>query len=275
MTTSPPTDWRRPTPAVRLGRRSSLLLVITTIFGLVAFGWPLLIQQHGAQNTAHNGDAPWILMGFLPLLLAIVMAELSDGSMDAKAVALLGILAACFAALRVPSPGISGFEPEWFLLVLSARVFGRGFGFVLGAVGLLRFGPHYRGSGAMAPLPDAGGGLGRLWCRLPAPDARSKRTVAVGRLRGGLGPGLWPAHQLLVLALHRFDHDVLLPGGGGDHREPPPLHVLRPDDVLGLRPHPGGHLRHPDSRAGSTRAGSPASRVPSGRLRSDIQFTDP
>jgi energy-coupling factor transport system substrate-specific component len=59
---------------------------------------------------------------------------LSEGAIDAKAVALLGILAACFAALRVASPGINGFEPEWFLLILSARVFGKGFGFVLGAV---------------------------------------------------------------------------------------------------------------------------------------------
>jgi energy-coupling factor transport system substrate-specific component len=134
VTISVPTPRRRAVPAVRLHGRSSLLLLITTLFGLVAFGWPLLLHQHGGQNTAHNGDAPWVLMAFLPLLLAIVMAELSDGSMDAKAVALLGIMAACFAALRVPSPGIDGFEPEWFLLVLSARVFGRGFGFVLGAV---------------------------------------------------------------------------------------------------------------------------------------------
>jgi energy-coupling factor transport system substrate-specific component len=131
---SRPNQVRRPVPAVRLGKKSSLLLLITTLFGVVAFGWPLLIHQHGTQNSSHNGDAPWVLMGFIPLLLAIVMAELSDGSMDAKAVALLGIMAACFAALRVPSPGIDGFEPEWFLLVLSARVFGRGFGFVLGAV---------------------------------------------------------------------------------------------------------------------------------------------
>ncbi|MGP0032269.1 MAG: ECF transporter S component [Acidimicrobiales bacterium] len=136
MTASPAPPRRRPAPAIRLGRRSNLLLLITTVFGLVAFGWPLMIHQHGAPDSAHSSDAPWVLMGFIPLLLAIVMAELSDGSMDAKAVALLGILAACFAALRVPSPGINGFEPEWFLLVLSARVFGRGFGFVLGAVSM-------------------------------------------------------------------------------------------------------------------------------------------
>jgi energy-coupling factor transport system substrate-specific component len=121
-------------PAIRLGRRSSLLLLLTSAFGVVAFTWPLLIHRHAGQNTAHSGDAPWVFVALIPLLLAIVMAELSEGAIDAKAVALLGILAACFAALRVPSPGINGFEPEWFLLILAARVFGRGFGFVLGAV---------------------------------------------------------------------------------------------------------------------------------------------
>jgi energy-coupling factor transport system substrate-specific component len=125
---------RRLTPAIRFGSRSSFLLVLTTLFGVAAFGWPLFIHQAAGQNTAHSGDAPWVFVGLLPLLLAIVMAELSEGAIDAKAVALLGILAACFAALRVASPGINGFEPEWFLLILAARVFGRGFGFVLGAV---------------------------------------------------------------------------------------------------------------------------------------------
>ena len=81
-----------------------------------------MIHQAAGQNSAHGGDAPWIFVGLLPLVLAIVMAELSEGAIDAKAVALLGILAACFAALRVASPGINGFEPEWFLLVLAGRV---------------------------------------------------------------------------------------------------------------------------------------------------------
>ncbi len=130
----PATSSRRLTPAIRFGSRSSLLLLLTTLFGIAAFAWPLLIHQSSGPNSAHSGDAPWIFVGLIPLLLAIVMAELSEGAIDAKAVALLGILAACFAALRVPSPGINGFEPEWFLLILAARVFGRGFGFVLGAV---------------------------------------------------------------------------------------------------------------------------------------------
>ena len=125
MTVSVPrpaaTSPRRLTPAIRIGSRSSFLLLLTTVFGIAAFAWPLLIHQSSGPNRAHSGDAPWIFVGLVPLLLAIVMAELSEGAIDAKAVALLGILAACFAALRVPSPGINGFEPEWFLLILWPR----------------------------------------------------------------------------------------------------------------------------------------------------------
>lgn len=140
MTDSPvPTHRSVPVPhrpAIRLRRRSSVLLALTSAFGLVAFGWPLLIHRAAGPNAAHSGDAPWIFVALVPLLLGIVMAELSEGVIDAKAVALLGILAACFSALRIASPGIDGFEPEWFLLIVAARVFGRGFGFVFGAVAL-------------------------------------------------------------------------------------------------------------------------------------------
>ena len=121
---------QRRVPAIRLGHRSAFLLALTSVFGVVAFAWPLLIHQHAGADTAHGSDAPWIFVALVPLLIAIVMAELSEGGIDAKAIALLGILAACFSVLRIASPGIDGFEPEWFLLILAARVFGRGFGFV-------------------------------------------------------------------------------------------------------------------------------------------------
>jgi len=57
-----------PTPAIRVGSRSSLLLLLTTLFGVAAFGWPLLIHQAAGQNSAHSGDAPWVFVGLLPLV---------------------------------------------------------------------------------------------------------------------------------------------------------------------------------------------------------------
>jgi energy-coupling factor transport system substrate-specific component len=70
----------------------------------------------------------------LPLLAAVVLAELTAGGMDAKAVAMLGMLAAVGGALRALGPGTAGLEPSFAVIVLGGRVFGRGFGFVLGSV---------------------------------------------------------------------------------------------------------------------------------------------
>jgi energy-coupling factor transport system substrate-specific component len=119
---------------IRFGGRASVLVAVTSAVGIAAFGWPLLIHGESSANLAHSADAPWLFVAVLPLLLAVVLGELADGSFDAKAIALLGILAACGAALRIPSPGVAGFEPVFFLLIPSGRVLGRGFGFVLGAI---------------------------------------------------------------------------------------------------------------------------------------------
>jgi len=183
--------------AIRLGRRSSLLLALTSAFGVVAFTWPLLVHAHADVDTAHSGDAPWVFVALVPLLIAIVMAELSEGAIDAKAIALLGILAACFAALRIASPGIDGFEPEWFLLFLSARVFGRGFGFVLGAVAMFASALVTGGIGPWLPfqmLAAAWVGFG-AGCLPPASGRRERFLLAgygiVAALAYGLLTNFW------------------------------------------------------------------------------------
>lgn len=126
----------RAVDAVPLRGRSALLLALASALGLVGFGWPLLAGPDKARSelVSHAGDAPWLFVALLPLLLAVVLAELSDGALDAKAVALLGVLASVGAVMRLPSGGITGFEPLFFLMIPAGRVFGRGFGFVLGAL---------------------------------------------------------------------------------------------------------------------------------------------
>ena len=125
-----------PVHAIALRRRSAALLVVVSALGLLAYFWPLLLEPSKSANEhlAHAADAPWVFAALLPLLLGVVLAELSEGSLDAKAVAMLGVLAACGAMLRLPSGGATGFEPMFFLLIPSGRVLGRGFGFVLGAL---------------------------------------------------------------------------------------------------------------------------------------------
>src|SRR5690606_33912598 len=52
------------------------------------------------------------------------------------ALAMLGVLAALGAGLRPLGGGAGGLETVFFLLVLAGRVYGPGFGFVLGATTL-------------------------------------------------------------------------------------------------------------------------------------------
>ncbi|MGI8675379.1 MAG: ECF transporter S component, partial [Nocardioidaceae bacterium] len=134
MTTLRETPPQRLRPLVPVRTRAALTLAACSLMGLVAFCWPFFVTPGPALDTSHAADAPWLFALLLPLLAAVVVAELTSGGMDAKAVALLGVLAAVGAALRALGPGTAGIEPAFLVIVLGGRVFGRGFGFVLGAL---------------------------------------------------------------------------------------------------------------------------------------------
>ncbi len=162
--------------AIALRPRSSAALVLASAAGIVGFGWPFLAEA-GSTAGSQSGAAPGLFLVLLPLVVAVVVAELAEGAMDAKAVAMLGVLAAAGAALRAVSPGTGGFEPTLFLVVLSGRVFGAGFGFALGAVMILASALVTGGVGPWMPFQMVGlawvglvagllprvGGLGERW----------------------------------------------------------------------------------------------------------------
>ncbi|MEU0332910.1 ECF transporter S component [Streptomyces sp. NPDC006193] len=119
--------------AVRLGPRSLAALALTGAVGAVAFCWPFLAPPT-SRLSAHAQDAPWLFAGLLVLLVAVVAAAISESGLGPKAVAMLGVLAATGAALRPIGAGTAGIEPMFFLMVLSGRVLGPGFGYALGSV---------------------------------------------------------------------------------------------------------------------------------------------
>lgn len=134
MTDSAPASTPRARArAVRLGPKSVLALVLVSAVGVAAFGWPLLADATSGV-TAHAQDAPWLFAALLPLLVGVVAATIAESGLGAKAVAMLGVLAAVGAALRPLGAGTAGLEPMFFLMVLAGRVLGPGFGFVLGSV---------------------------------------------------------------------------------------------------------------------------------------------
>ncbi|MDT0435062.1 MULTISPECIES: ECF transporter S component [Streptomyces] len=125
---------RRSRPAViGLGPRAVVALLLVGAVGVAAFGWPFLAPPT-SRVAAHAQDAPWLFAGLLVLLVAVVAATISESGLGPKAVAMLGVLAATGAALRPIGAGTAGIEPMFFLMVLSGRVLGPGFGFTLGSL---------------------------------------------------------------------------------------------------------------------------------------------
>lgn len=187
-----------PQPVVAVRWRAGLALAATTAVGVVAFGWPFVAAP--GSGLAHGGDAPWLFVVLIALLAAVVVAELSGGGLDAKTVAVLGVLAATGGALRVLSAGTAGLEPMFFLVVVAGRVLGRGAGFVLGALAVLVGAFLTGGVGPWAPFQMvAAGWVGFGAGCLPALRGRSERLVLAGYgLLAGLAYGavmnlwFWP-----------------------------------------------------------------------------------
>jgi energy-coupling factor transport system substrate-specific component len=169
--------------AVPVRPRTAATLGLVTVLGMLAFGWPLLVDADA--SLANRADAPWLFVLLLPLVLAVVLAEIADGGMDAKAVAVLGVLASVGAALRPLGGGAAGFETVFFLLVLSGRVLGRGFGFVLGSVTLFASALLTAGVGPWLPFQMlAAGWVGFFAGCLPR--ARGWREIALLSAYGGV-----------------------------------------------------------------------------------------
>lgn len=228
---TPPRSPRGAAAAVRLRPRSALALVAATVVGVVAFGWPLLAHPSstGGAGLGHATDAPYLFVALLPLLLAVVLAEVAEGGLDAKAIAMLGVLAACGAALRPLGGGATGFQAMFVLLVPAGRVLGRGFGFVLGALTLLASALLTGGVGPWLPFQM----IGAAWIGFGAgclPRVRGRGEVvllaAYGALTGlvyGLLLNLWfwpfvhdlppaiayvPGGSLSTNLLHWLRHDL-------------------------------------------------------------------
>ena len=95
--------------------------------------------------------------------------------MDSKVLAMLGVLTAINVVMRGLSAGMAGIELVFFLLILGGRVFGPGFGFVLGCTSLFASALLTAGVGPWLPfqmLASAwiGMGAGLLPRRVRGPE---------------------------------------------------------------------------------------------------------
>ncbi len=133
---------------VPLSLRSAAVLTVASLGGLMMLLWPLLLRVPDDARI----DPPFLFLALLPVVIAVVLAELSEGGMDARVLAILGVLSAMNAVLRMLSAGTAGVELVFFLLILGGRVFGAGFGFVLGVTSLFASALMTAGVGPWLPF---------------------------------------------------------------------------------------------------------------------------
>ncbi len=137
------TDSRRSPSTVGhwLSAISYLPVIAASLVGLVAFLWPFWspVTQGVADASAHSQDAPLVTALVVGLCVLVAVADRAQ-MLNSKSVALLGVLCALNAALRLvsnffPMPG--GFSLVFVLIILVGYVFGARIGFLMGTFSLL------------------------------------------------------------------------------------------------------------------------------------------
>ena len=89
-----------------------MVLSVASVAGLMMLCWPLLLRVTPESRV----DPPFLFLALLPVVIAVVLAELSEGGLDPRVLAILGVLSAVNAILRGVSAGTGGVE----LVVLPA-----------------------------------------------------------------------------------------------------------------------------------------------------------
>jgi energy-coupling factor transport system substrate-specific component len=181
-----------PVAAVRLRPRATLAIGLASLLGLVAFWWPFVV----APGTFASTRTPPVIFGaLLVLVLAVVFAEVAEGGIDAKAIAMLGVLSAVNAALRPLGAGTAGIETVFFVLVLAGRVFGPGFGFALGCTSLFASALLTGGVGPWMPYQMFGCAWVGMFAGLLPRRARGKLEIA---MLAGYGAAAGYAYGFMV-----------------------------------------------------------------------------
>ncbi|MFT3887462.1 MAG: ECF transporter S component [Arachnia sp.] len=111
------------------------MLVLAVMLSVLAFCWPLVVAPSATLDG--NALSPFVFALLLPLVIGIVVSQLSQGTIEPKTLAMLGVLSALGALARPLGAGTAGIEFVFIPLILGGRVFGPAFGFLLGATTLL------------------------------------------------------------------------------------------------------------------------------------------
>ncbi len=164
---------------MRFRPAAAAALALTTVVGLAAYLWPFFAAP--GFSTSYGQDAPWLFASLLGLMAFVVLAEVTANGLDAKTVAVLGVLAAAGGSLRVLSAGTAGLEPIFVIFVLGGRVLGRSMGFLMGSLAMLAGAFLTAGVGPWLPFQMLGAGWVALGAAmLPRATGRVELAMLAG-----------------------------------------------------------------------------------------------
>ncbi len=155
--------------------RPTLVYTLVSLVGAAAFLYPFWLPAEALPASSHSGDAPLVAAVVGALAVVAVLLEVQRGTMNGATIALLGVLAASSALLRLLDlPG--GGSGMFFLIILAGVAFGPRFGLLLGLSSMALSAVLTGGVGPWLPfqmlaagwMGGSSGWLGRLTGRLPA-----------------------------------------------------------------------------------------------------------
>ncbi|MEA3375717.1 MAG: ECF transporter S component [Chloroflexota bacterium] len=118
------------------------IYALSAAIGILAFVYPFFapLASQAAGTYAHGQNAPLLTAALVALSVVALLVELQGHAINAKTVAMLGVLVAVTSVLRFlevafPMPG--GFSPVFAPIIISGYVFGGRFGYLMGTFTLL------------------------------------------------------------------------------------------------------------------------------------------
>ena len=159
---------------VRFSPLGTAVLTLASLISAAGFLWPFFYSGQSLPRTQ------LFFWAALTVAFFLVIIQISNSALDAKSVALLGVLSALIAALRPLGAGAVGIEPMWFILILSARVFGPSFGFILGLTSMFVSALLTGGVGPwLGYQVFAAAWIGMAAGMLPGKKLRGKKEIAL------------------------------------------------------------------------------------------------
>jgi hypothetical protein len=124
-------------------------LVVASVVAIAGFAWPLVAT---AVPKDAQAAVPVVALAVVPAVVIAIAFTLDRQVHTATTVALLGVLSAIGAAVRIAGTGVGGLEAVFIVLILAGRAYGARFGFLLGILTIALSSMLWGGIGPWTPF---------------------------------------------------------------------------------------------------------------------------